>query len=289
MLGVQKITVRCYFHIHVRLSKLTLSEGAPECYRSDEFLEQIRVNVRPSVDIWSFGGVCSEAAVWIVLGTSGLDEYRYRRQQEIIAKDTLQDGSCFHDGEKVLETVEAMHQCLSGREEVRQRDHVTKPILDHMVTSMLEVDPEVRQNAIWLWKKWQKILREAQSELGVSHQPYTPYQKDSAVAKAQIIGQNSPDIHQQTSHKAVEPSDGNPHPNTHSPPPNYPQYSSNFQKPGRPSGKEVHMGRSDTWHEHNTRPNMTVGLPNENLFPPVAKGSRRADQTPGTSTIQDQS
>jgi hypothetical protein len=241
-----------------RSPKLICSKGAPECHRSDEFLEQSKLNVKPSIDIWSFGGVCSEAAVWVVLGMSGLIDYRRRRQQEICEKGTLQDGSCFHDGEKVLETVEAMHSRLLKRGEVRPGDHVTRPVLDQMVTSMLEEDPDGRQNAIWLWKRSQRILKEAQSELEEPNQQTTPKQVDSMVNKAQFFGLNMPETPPPTSHGAAQHYNRNSHP--HGPPPNYPQYSSNFHPPELPSSvKQSPNRRSDTWHEHSTKPDMAPG------------------------------
>lgn len=273
--------VSVYWHVHVRLCKLTYSVGAPECYRSDEFLEQIRVNVKPLVDVWSFGGVCSEAAVWVVLGMSGLVEYRYQRQQEIVGKKTIQDGPCFHDGEKLLEAVEAVHDRLHKRGEVRPGDHITKPVLVHMVTSMLDEDPDTRHNAAWLWRYSRKLVKEAQSKLEAPDQPQTPTKKDATISKAQHFGQNPPDTPPRTSYNASQPYNGDPH--AYGPPPNYPQYNSNFQTPGRPlSGRDFPKRRSDTWHEYNTRTEMIPGSSNGILSPPVA-----IRQAPGTSPPPD--
>lgn len=204
------------------------SEGAPECYRSDEFLEQCKLNVQPSVDIWSFGAVCSEAAVWVVLGISGLTEYRSQRKQEICGKNTSQDGSCFHDGDNVLKTVEAMHGRLLNRGEVRPGDHVTKPVVDQMISSMLMEEPDGRQNAIWLWKRSRKISNEAQSKL---QEPT----KQSTTSDVSVVA---------TSRMSV----------AYGPPPNFPQYRPNPQVPGQSSSFiQTPTRRSDTWHEQSTR------------------------------------
>ena len=260
-------------------------EGAPECYRSDEFLEQLRINVKPSVDVWSFGGVCSEAAVWVVLGTSGLDDYRYQRQQEIVGKNTIQDGSPFHDGEKILEAVEAVHDRLLKRGEVRPGDHITKPALIHMVRSMLEEDPDIRHNAAWLWKFSRKLVKDAQLELEASDQPQTPRKEDATVSKVHYFGQNLPDTPPRTSYNASQPYNGDPH--AHGPPPNYPQYNSSFRNPGRPlSGRDLPKQRSDTWHESNTRVGMSTGSPNGILSSPIAiRQAPEGSPPPDTGSI----
>ncbi|MCJ1271366.1 hypothetical protein MMC22_011266 [Lobaria immixta] len=147
----------------------TKDYGAPECHRSSEFFEQTKVNINPLVDIWSFGGVCSEAAVWVVLGKSGLMDYRDRRKQEICDNRNSQDGSCFHDGEKVLHTVKAMHDRLLKKGEVRPADHVTFHVVE-MIEGMLEENPRDRLNANQLYSKSIKILTKAQSKLQESNQ-----------------------------------------------------------------------------------------------------------------------
>ena len=213
--------VRCCDHIWSRFSKLIYSEGAPECHRSDEFLEQSKLSVKPLIDIWSFGGVCSEAAVWVVLGRSGLIDYRTQRQREICEKGTSQDGSCFHDGEKVLQTVDIMHNRLLTRGEVRPGDRVTIPILDRMVTFMLEEKPEGRLDAVQLWRASQKLLDKAQSELQESNQQTTPRRMDSVIDDMQALRVTMPATPPKTPHKVPQP-----HRNSRAngPPPNYPQY-----------------------------------------------------------------
>lgn len=231
---------------------LICSKGAPECHRSDEFLEQSKLNVKPSVDIWSFGGVCSEAAVWVVLGMSGLTEYRNRRQQEICEMDTSQDGSCFHDGENVLKTVESMHDRLLKRGEIRPEDHVTKAVIDHMISNMLTELPDTRQNALWLWKKCQSILREAQLELKKSSLRKSSGRIEPMADEAQFFTQNISNMPPQTLQER------NSHP--HGPPPLNPRYSSNTQVHGRPlPTKDTLMRRSDTWHEHGTNTDLAPG------------------------------
>ena len=254
-LEVPKITVRCYCLIRAKDPKLICLEDAPECHRGKEYLEQSKANGTLSVDIWSFGGVCSEAAVWVVLGLLGLNEYRDQRQQEVQGNSNLQDGSSFHDGRKVLRTVKAVHNRLS-KTEVRPGHHITKYVLDEMVTEMLEEDPEVRPNAMWLWKKSRKLLNEARLELEESRQPQSPRRTDSAFDQSQSLGQDLPAAPPHTSNNIVHPFSENA--DAYGPPPNLPQYSSNLQISGPPSsGKGTSEIRSDAWNEHATRTDMT--------------------------------
>lgn len=171
--------VRCCSHLYARSSKLICSKGAPECHRGDEFLEQTKLNVKPSADIWSFGAVCSEAAVWVVLGRSGLAHYRDQRKRKIYERGTLQDGSCFHDSEKILKTVDDMHNRLLRGDKVRSKDHVTITVLDNLVTFMLEEKPEGRLDAVQLWIRSQKVLGKVKLELQESNRqrPHLSYEE----------------------------------------------------------------------------------------------------------------
>ena len=285
ILEVQRIMVRCYCHIRATFLQLICSKGAPECHRSDEFLEQSKLTVKPLIDVWSFGGVCSEAAVWVVLGMSELIRYRSRRQQEIFKKGTRQDGSCFHDGEKVLKTVKAMHNRLLKGGEIRPSDYITIPVLDQMVTSMLEEDPDRRQNAIRLWKRSQKILRKAQSMLKRPTQSKTLPQEDSIVNKGQFSGMKIPETRLPISPGAAKLYNGHSH--GQGPPPHDPQYSPDLQIPERPSYVQHVQGRrSDTRHEHSTISDIAPGPLYRNSSFTSDKVSRRSSPiTPHTSPM----
>lgn len=123
------------------------------------------MDVKPYIDIWSFGCVCSEAAVWIVRGWNGLDQYRRRRAQETGRIPDFRDPSAFHGGERVLPAVANTHSDLSELQEIRPCDHVTRPTLN-MVTEMLEEVPEERPKAKALWRKSQRILGDARKKVG---------------------------------------------------------------------------------------------------------------------------
>lgn len=246
-----KITVRCYGRIRERPSKLMCSKGAPECHRSDEFLEQTRLDVKPSIDIWSFGGVCSEAAVWVVLGMSGLNRYRHQRKQEICERRTNQDGCCFHDGEELLETVDTMHHRLLTMGEIRPGDHVTGPVLDHMVRYMLQKDPDMRDDAVKHWKNSKRILEEAEKKVEKLHKQINPRESYPAGgSNSQDYGRIMPTTPPQPSHETGQASHDNTPPHAPGPPPkNRPRQGSNNVTSAWSPYPEQRLGRrSDTWH-----------------------------------------
>lgn len=136
----------------------THTYGAPECYRSDEFLATSRIEVKQNVDVWSLGCIYSEAATWVVQGWKGLQAYRLARLLETSSMN-FDGGDCFHNGEAVLATVINVPEKL--KDFIRPSDHVTKPVLELMVREMLE-DAVGRPTAIQLWRKASRILREAE-------------------------------------------------------------------------------------------------------------------------------
>lgn len=140
---------------------LTTILGAPECYRWDPHTERARLDVEPSIDIWSLGCVFSEAAVWVVSGMDGLQRYRLQREEETKCLGDFKDGDCFHNGEDTLNAVESMH--ISLREDTRSSDHVTDAVWNSMIKEMLEMSdrPSTKQ----LLLKSRRILRDAEAKL----------------------------------------------------------------------------------------------------------------------------
>ena len=131
------------------------------------------------------------------------------------------------------------------------------------------------------------MLMQAQRELEKYRQPQTPTKRDTATNKAQFFGQNLSETPPHTSHKAAQVPNGSLFGNacSYGPPPIYPLYGSSLQMPRRPSsGSQTPERRSDTWHEHNTRTDVTPGSPSESLFPPtaVSYGALRKSPPQGT-------
>lgn len=139
--------------------------GAPECYRAeDEFLERATLQIKQSVDIWSLGGVFSEAAVWVANGYNGIREYRQSRKRETGQVGGFKDGDCFHDGTKVLQAVRKQHQDIIGI--LRKSDVITALVLSLIEDDMLVTPDEARLTATQLWHKSRTILVKAGTQVG---------------------------------------------------------------------------------------------------------------------------
>lgn len=145
-----------------QLSHADTSIGAPECYRFDQFMESSPIHIGQTVDSWSLGCVFSEVATWVVHGREGLEAYRQMRDNETNQLDNFRDGRAFHDGENVLQCVGKMHHKVL--QNMRLSDHVTGPVVKHMISEML-VEVDGRPSAKQLWSKSHRILKAADAEL----------------------------------------------------------------------------------------------------------------------------
>ena len=158
---------------------MNVSIGAPECYRTGNYMQRCELPVKQSVDIWSAGCVLSEAAIWVVRGKDGLKEYRRRRRLETKEASNFEESECFHNGVETLDVVREMHRDLY--DEVRRTDYITRAACS-MVTDMLVVESDDRPTATHLYKKSKRIIHEATDELKRSsnrtsmHSPTSPLQ-----------------------------------------------------------------------------------------------------------------
>ena len=117
------------------------------------------------MDVWSIGCVLSEAAIWVVQGFPGLQEYRRRRKMETEHIPLLKDCDCFHDGEKPLATVTNLHRTLT--DDCRTSDHVTAAALNSIINETL-VASDKRLPARILYSRSQEIIVKAEAKLGKS-------------------------------------------------------------------------------------------------------------------------
>ena len=135
--------------------------GAPETFRSDDSLLQARFVVGRSVDVWSLGCVLSEVVTWVVLGWQGLRDYRQRRQRELGERLGSDAGDLFHDGVRVLNTVQDTHKRLQdGR---RTNDHIT-PNAVALITDMMD-NSDRRLNSRQAYQKSMRIIEWADAEI----------------------------------------------------------------------------------------------------------------------------
>ncbi|KAF2813081.1 uncharacterized protein BDZ99DRAFT_473802 [Mytilinidion resinicola] len=137
--------------------------SAPECCRSDRFMERTALEISPEIDIWSLGCLFSEAVVWVVRGMPGLKHYQNLRTIEIGELPGLTEAGysgCFHNGTHVLKAVGHMHEDILEKRRMNI-DHITEyvvPLIDNML-----VDTN-RFNAVHVHRNSQRILKKAREK-----------------------------------------------------------------------------------------------------------------------------
>jgi hypothetical protein len=101
--------------------------------------------------------------MWIADGYKGLLDYRKQRMAET-DRILFKGGDCFHDGERVLQSVLDAHRDIEDR--LRRSDYITKHVLDAMVDEMLW--EEDRPNAKALSRKAEMVSSKARQRLSVN-------------------------------------------------------------------------------------------------------------------------
>jgi len=114
------------------------------------------------VDIWSLGAVFSEAAIWVVHGRPGLDQFRQSRKDDIAKIPRFEDQDCFHDGDTLLPAVRKAHTELCHS--IRPCDYVTQKVVNELIKDLLGPS-EGRLTALQLYTKSQRILDEARAQV----------------------------------------------------------------------------------------------------------------------------
>jgi hypothetical protein len=136
----------------------------PECYTPYNVNAHNGTNPTTKLswtaDVWSLGCIYSEAAVWIADGYKGLVDYRRQRLAET-DRILFKAGDCFHDGERILQSVLDAHRDIEDR--LRRSDYITKDVLESMVDEMLW--EEDRPNAKALLRKSEMVLSRARQKL----------------------------------------------------------------------------------------------------------------------------
>ena len=257
-----------------------MPKGAPECHRSGTFLENSSISVDPSVDIWSFGCVCSEAVVWVVHGALSLNHYRTQRQEEIASEDGQLEGCCFHDGENVLQAVTDMHTSLPQEGAIRTADYVTKPVLEILLPSMLETQPKDREKANSLWKKCERILEAADKKIKGGNLQPNPANANTTINRAQTTALVAPQI--QSYHPSERPQPSDIGFNPHGAPPNLPQYRSNSS--AQMHSQEALRRSSGTRRGRGIQLESPPESPSEE-FTPLAESGRAFTTSPPRHTI----
>ena len=180
--------------------------------------------------------------MWLVLGPTVLGQYRKDRSHEIAGNRTSQDGACFHDGERILETVNQIHNRLRDNGEIRASDHITKQILDRIIPLSLVEEATARIFSLGLWGQCQKILEEARKKAKaspVAREAEATIERIEPSMASQPLLSSPPSQEISGQHSAALGKYGSP--------PHDPQYSSNSSSLDRgPSLKVRSVKRSST-------------------------------------------
>ena len=119
------------------------------------------------MDVWSLGGIFSEAATWVGHGWERVIQYRSARKQEVAKKlvNPEDDGDLFHDGSEALDAVADSHDSVINS--LRKDDFITEKIIKDVIGNMME-HHRVRYDAFQAHNKATKALRHAREQ----HQAY---------------------------------------------------------------------------------------------------------------------
>ena len=134
--------------------------GAPETYRPNSTFNNTHLYVPSAVNIWSLCTVWSEACIWVVYGMKGLNHYRQVRRDANKANPGFRAGNCFHDGYKLLEDVEKLHDM--AQHDCRRSDFVTNEVWLELIKPNLTCRPDERFDAQNLWRLFVLILEKAE-------------------------------------------------------------------------------------------------------------------------------
>lgn len=166
--------------IKSRDNKGGIMYNAPEMTNYDEFSRSVDEGINPLVDIWSFGCVLFEAAVWAISDERGREEFRILRCEENNDNRRLRDqgyAASFHNGTTKLNAVDEMLKRIL--EQRRAFDDITegfcKLVLKHAMVPVRK--PRYDANALWA------VIQEY---LDYARTPQTSWQASSPTGRTSL-------------------------------------------------------------------------------------------------------
>jgi hypothetical protein len=197
-----------------------------------------------------------------------------------------------------LAEVTRTHYRLVTRGEIRPVDHVTKPVVELLISFMLQDDPGSRQNALWLWTRSRNILQDAQAEpedsAKLAHSTSDPaFTVDSQQQSTRPTSIHTPPG---TSNGRWNPSNGNPH----GPPPTRSGLSPHAQLPERRHSIKQITRRAETFQGRTSSPEIAsrpvhvqsnpnlLTLPPPSMSPPLNPHLGYAEQAEHQSPSSDE-
>jgi len=148
--------------------RLISSLAAPECFRDDRFWDESNLQAKQNVDIFSYGCVLSEAAVWMAKGYRGL--LNYRSSRAIANESNKELRGCFHDGKSILSTVFEFHNSL--KLVLRACDRTTPEVLRIIEEEILLEESDARLDAKQLWYRAKSLINSGKASTwsGLAHE-----------------------------------------------------------------------------------------------------------------------
>lgn len=150
--GLTSFTPKEANQIKSRDNKGGLMYNAPEMTNYNDLSRSLDEGISPLVDIWSFGCVLFEAAVWAISDERGREEFRSLRCEENDDNRRLRDqgyGASFHNGTRKLNAVDEMLKRIL--EQRRVFDDITerfcKLVLEHAMVPVRK--PRYDAKELW--------------------------------------------------------------------------------------------------------------------------------------------
>ncbi|KAF4842412.1 PR5-like receptor kinase [Colletotrichum siamense] len=131
--------------------------SAPEAYRDNG----VATGIGHKSDVYSLGGILSEAFIWSIWGERGREAYQAERVEatwEFKLKGGFHEGA-FHDGDGLLHVVEKWHDRA-----VALTDGRADALSQLIMKSMLAADPERRMTATQVSQAFRAIISTLESD-----------------------------------------------------------------------------------------------------------------------------
>ncbi|KAI3322542.1 kinase-like protein [Xylariaceae sp. AK1471] len=132
--------------------------SAPENSHHERYLEEGRHGITAAADIWACGCITSDAAVWVVWGSKGREEYLKMRTEETQKISNFKDSGyegCYHNGVSCLRAVRETHAKLIKE---LPSESLTTRIIRHVEPDMLERNPHSRLQASQVKNQFVQVL-----------------------------------------------------------------------------------------------------------------------------------
>ncbi|KAK2770976.1 tein kinase 4-like protein [Colletotrichum kahawae] len=131
--------------------------SAPEAFRDDGSTKTIR----HKSDVYSLGGILSEAFIWAIWGERGRDAYQAERVEatrEVRLKGGFHEGA-FHDGDGLLHVVERWHDRA-----VALTNGKAGALSQLILKCTLAADPDLRKTAAQVFQEFKAIIPTLESD-----------------------------------------------------------------------------------------------------------------------------